>query len=425
IQGSSVKVYLKGSSLPASTIRGVLRAAYSAHENPLVRQALANVDAAEILPADFSLSELIAVERRVANSPIRLPGWTGVATSIRANRVLVTFQDSTFLQSGARLLASIGVPAAATVLEIREPASLQAKWTDHIRPTGGGIEIVIGNESKKPGRTCVVGGVTSYCYYYTSGSLGYNVQTSDGTNYFLTASHIANVLYAGNGAVGDTVWQPFVGARGLYAPIGTISVNPAWDTGTACKINPLTGTNYDFCTTADAMLGAYIAGTSFSRKIGTSVTGGINGNVGSSSINNFYSVTAVLSPEYVNDTLHHDGNKSGKSTGTTSGQITSPMWEVPVAICWPQSDFCVKDHWLGLLNVGEVHATSTLGDSGGPVFTGFPNQGAPYAAMGILVAGSGAGNPCTGNACYFYFARWDMLEQRLGVGTLNPRTTIP
>jgi hypothetical protein len=152
----------------------------------------------------------------------------------------------------------------------------------------------------------------------------------------------------------------------------------------------------------------------------------VNGNAGSQNVNGFYTINGVLSPEYTKDTLHHDGNKSGRTTGTTSGAITFVMGDLPVQICWPVASFCTPSKWLLLKNVTEVHAASGQGDSGGPVFTGNPGNGSPYAALGILSAFTGAsGSVCTGSSCYYYFARWDMIVPRLGLGDLIPKTTIP
>lgn len=204
-------------------------------------------------------------------------------------------------------------------------------------------------------------------------------------------------------------------------PIATITVNPAWNEGSACPVYLVTHTNYDFCTIADVALGTYFSGAQHVQEIGISTTGGVDGKVGSANINNDYAVWGVLSPEYVNDTLHHDGGKSGAVTGTTSGAITAEMWDVEADICMPEFVPCpTPKKTLLLQNVAEVHATSSQGDSGAPVFTNLPKgSAAPYAAMGILVGGEGAGNPCTGDLCHFVFARWDMIQMRLG-RTLNP-----
>jgi hypothetical protein len=423
-QDGQVNVYMKSSTVAPSVVRNVLEAAYSRHPNPLVREALVGASQATILPGEYALSELIAIAKRIES---RLPGWSGVGVSIKTNGVRVTFVDSAALLRASSAIASIGVPLGALSLAVTGPISLESQWTSKFRPTGGGIEIGLGNDTRVPGYWAYdPWGYYRYYYIYASGSLGYNVQTSSLGNYFMTASHLANTFYAVNGALGDTVWQSVTGMTRTTDRIGTITVNPPWGVGAACPINPETQTNYDFCTTADVMLGPYFSGVTYARKVGTSVTGGVNGNAGSQSVNGFYTINGVLSPEYTRDTLHHDANKSGKTTGTTSGAITTPMADLAVPICWPISLGCVKNKVLFLQNITEVHAAHGGGDSGGAVFTGNPNQGSPYAALGILVGGVGSpGETCTGDACYYIFARWDMIEARLGLGTLNPKTTIP
>lgn len=416
IRRGQVNVYLKGSSVSESAVRSALVTAYRAHPNPLVRQALAGVSQAKILPATYTLSELIAIEQRIGSTSGLPKGFNGAGVAIQDNRVRVTFADSTALLRAASTLEANGIPPNALSLAVTGPAHLEATWGDAWRPTGGGIEIAISNDTRVPG----IWHNGQYFIYYDVGSLGYNVQTSSGVNYFLTASHIANMFSATNGVLGDTIFQPQVGARSYYPPVGTITVNPAWNTGAACPINPQTRTNFDFCTTADAMLGTYLPGVSFARKVGTSVKGGINGSAGSSAVNGFYNVTGIFSPEYVDDTLHQGTNRSGRTTGTVSGEITTQMGFVDLNICWPSTNFCPSKKWLRLQNVTEVHAASGRGDSGGPVFSA-----SPYHALGIDVAGEGAGDPCTGSNCYYLFARWDQIEPRLGLGPLNPKTTIP
>jgi hypothetical protein len=409
-------------AVPGALVRQNLAKAYTAHPNPLVRQVLSQVGNATIVPVRYSLSELIAIENRIAASPVALPGWTGVGVNLGLNRVRVKFSDRESQEHGLSVLESIGVPLDALLPSIAPLVELESTWTMANRPTFGGLGMTISNDTKYPGvwRPDPIYGQRTYYFYMHGFSLGWNVQTTSGVNYFMTASHVANDFNGVNGSIGDTIWQH----DRLYAPVGRIVLNPAWNEGGSCPNNPITQTNYDYCTTADVMLGTYNAGITFVRKLGISVTGGVNGAAGSSAINNSYPITGVLSPEYVDDTLRHDGGKVGATTGSTSGEITTQMSDVPVHICQPVRNGCTPSKWLLLQHISEVHAAHGHGDSGGSVYTNI-GGGSPYAALGIHVGGQGAGDPCTGNSCYFIFARWDMIEPRLGLGKLNPKTTIP
>ncbi len=427
IKDGIVNVYMKPTGVPDATVRQVLAAAYAIHANPLVRQALSNVVAAVIHPAAYSLSELIAIQERIDSVPVLMPGWQGMGVSIRSNRVHVTFADNASLTQGLQVIESIGVPTAALSAEIGGPNVLASGWSDHHRPTFAGIYIGVANETRSPGAWCFVGTkFVTWCYLSQPGSLGFNIRTATGTEYFMTASHVVNELSGENGAVGDTVFQPLGrpytlcgNVRCVNDPIGTITVNPRWDVN--CPFNHNTGLPYDYCTSADVALGTYFPGETHVRAIGISVTGGVNGNRGSDPINNYYNLIGVLSPEYVNDTLHHDGGKSGASTGTTSGPIVEEMAERDFLICFPAFPCVVPTVWLHETGLTVVQAAWGSGDSGGAAFTNVTNG--PYAAMGIVVAGEGsAASVCTGATCKFFFSRWDQIEPRLGLGRLHPET---
>jgi hypothetical protein len=431
ISGGNVRVYMKPSAVPAARIRAVLAAAYAGHPNAMVRDALKNVSQATILPGAFSLSELVAIENRVVSSGA--PGWTGAGVSIVKNRVHVSFSDTTLLERGLPILESMGVPLDALWPTVQAPMSLATTWDSNVRPTRTGIQIEIANNNVDP------------CYQtwdYDKGvavwhcpglllSLGYNVRrAATGTDYFMTASHGENQFRGINGITGDTIFQR-IRITPPGSPIGTIAVNVPWGEGAACPVKDrILLTHYDFCTTADVMLGTYFPGVAFERKIGISVTSGYSGDPsnppGSQDIRNWYAINGIFSPEYVDDTLHHDAGKSGEASGTTSGEITTPMGSLPVDICFPDRAGCTPNKTILLQNVTEVHAIGWGGDSGAGVFTN-NNAGnvAPYAALGILVAGTTGICQGIGKYCTFVFARWDQIEARLGLGSLQPNTTIP
>lgn len=273
IANGAVRVHMKGSARSTAQVRSTLHPIFAAHKNHRVREVLANMKSATVLPAAYTLSELIAIENRIAGSPVRLPGWTGVGTSIMLNRVVVMFNDEAALRHGLSIMEAIGVPATSLHPIVVPPITVRGTWSDAYRPTRAGIAILIGNNGRWPG---FWGWTPKGDYvYFTHGyecSLGFNVRNSAGVTHFLTAAHCATDFAGVNGAVGDTVFQ----ARRListyppsHGPIGTFTVNPAFSEGQACPINPATQTNYDFCTTADVALGQYLPGITGERKVGT------------------------------------------------------------------------------------------------------------------------------------------------------------
>jgi len=216
--------------------------------------------------------------------------------------------------------------------------------------------------------------------------------------------------------------------------LGQIAINPEWPYGSECPPNGLGG-YYDFCTDADVALGQFATNAGLynygERKVGTSVYQGNNGDPGTRAINNWYGITRVLPPEYVDSVMHHQPYKSAGVTGTTAGPFVSDMMDVPAILCWPGTTTggCFITKTILLQNQTLIQADATYGDSGGAVFTGDPINGAPYAALGVLVAvlnrpyGLLPTESCP--SCYFVFGRWSAIEARLGLGTLNPKTTIP
>jgi hypothetical protein len=426
IHDGHVYVYLKGSAVKAPNVRSVLARAYSTHKNPLVREALSSASQATILPAAYTLSELIAIEQRVASSRGMTPGYVGVGMSLRKNKVRVMFEDEAALLRARPALEQNGIPLSDVDLVVTGPADLQNGNFDKMyRPTGAGIEINLGNDTRWPGYWAYnFKGDYVYHVNRSYGTLGYNVRSSAGVDYFMTASHMANRYSGTNGAVGDTIWQ---GCISWPCLAGTITVNPPWGEGAACPVNPQTGTNFDLCTNADVMLGQYVSGVTHARRVATSLYGGVNGQVGSGGFKQFNDIVNVFPPEYADDVLKKDGAKTGAKTSTTSGPIEDHMATLDLKICWPSRPNCVPSKWLRLINIASFVSAHSAGDSGAPVFTNrsATQNGAPYAAMGIHVAGVGAGTPCTGTNCLSVFARWDQIEARLGVGSLNPRTTIP
>lgn len=189
----------------------------------LLRTKLGAVDGTEIRQGQFAFSELVAWQRAIAAS-VRVPGFLSIDADEMLNRVRVTTTVDASRGAFVRAIMASGVPEAAVVFDTAPLPVTVASLRDRVRPTGGGLQI-------SPA-------ANSYC------SLGFNVDMQFyGQKGFLTASH-CDGSGNGQGSTGTTIYQNVTGGSNA---IGTVSLNPAWNsTDTNCR-------GYALCTAADAM----------------------------------------------------------------------------------------------------------------------------------------------------------------------------
>jgi len=436
-------VYMKrGSAVADANVRQVLVKAYSGRAEPRIRSLMPSIANARIVPGDFTLSELIAIENRISQSTVRIPGFTGVGTSLVANRVVVGFLDAADVDAGLSAIQSMGIPANALVGEVWGAVRTSSSFDQQgpVRPTRGGLLIELHNGTTYPD----AGGFA----FVETCSLGFNVRwhpagQSTYTDYMMTAAHCANEYRGMNGVTGDTVYQPRISSvpgDQTTNLVGFVAVNQPWEPNNpSCNTNPANGSRIDYCIDADVMLIRPAPGISMDRRLATSMYQGYNGSSGTMQINNWYPIQSVVPPEWLS-TYQYGAVKSGATTGTTSGQAQLPVTQVYSRICWgrgncPNATGTAGGKQVVYWNVVKVlHAGWGLGDSGGVVFQGYAGGGGPYVAVGIQVAGMGTIQRFTderwycvsGTACSFYFVPWSFVEQsvqtQLGSGTLSPVT---
>lgn len=410
-----VVVYMKRSAgTPDEVVRRQLVSAYATRAEARIREVMPHAANARILDGDYTLSELIAIENRISHSPVRIPGYVGVGTSLMKNRVVLGFTDTSSVSAGLAMVSSLGAPLAAIVPEVWGEMKMTSRWADAIRPLEGGIKLAVMNHTERPA-------------FEEGGSVGFNVTHWTGqtaTHYFLTAAHVPNVLRGLSGIVGDTVVQP--GSQ--FPPaVGIIVNNPAWDSNCG-QMNAHTGRPYDYCVNSDAVLASYLGTVTGESKIGTSMYEGLNGEPSrDDQINNWYPISGVATPEFIS-TTNNGVHKSGFYTGTTTGQLVLPDVQAEAHTCWGTPSCNLADPnqgiWVLYWNLTKVaHAGWGYGDSGGPVFAG---NASPYYALGIDATGTGTddGRICIdGLNCAFYFSRWSFIEQDIGIGGLDPSTS--
>jgi hypothetical protein len=410
----NVVVYLKtGSTTSPTRVRNTLASFYATWPNPREREIMRASVNARIVTGDYSLSELIATENMIASRLLSTPGIVGVGTSLRLNRVKVGFRNEAAIAPGVNALVAAGALRDRLVAEVWGDVIVSSSFTDKIRNTKAGIQIAVGRRRNPYDSRDMV----------ELGSHGF-VVTANGTKYLMTASHLANQLWGQNGKTADTVFQNDYDV--LYNnKVATIAISAAWLQGTACPQDSTSQAYPDFCTQSDIALAAF-NGADGDKKIATSTYEGQNGNAGTSTINGFYSIAGVLSPEFVKDSSDKGVHKSGYKTGTTTGVIDLPITQLVVA-SYSWGNFLQSSPWVTKsviwYNVTRVaHMGWGGGDSGAAVFAG---NGSPYYALGSQFAGTGTYDQNTicnnGTSCAVYFTRWSKIEQDLGF-SLNPIT---
>jgi len=114
-----VVAYMKPSAGTSPTlVRETIYQTYAARPEAVVRKIMAPAYHAKIVDGDYTLSELIAIENRIANPRVAIPGLTGFGTSLFLNRVKVGFTDTASVCAGVAAITSMGVPRAAIIPEV-------------------------------------------------------------------------------------------------------------------------------------------------------------------------------------------------------------------------------------------------------------------------------------------------------------------
>lgn len=384
-------------------LRQLVYAQYASSASDVVRATMASAASANVVDAAYSLSELIAWERRVLENWKKVPKFTGTGVLTRANKVTVTVEDAAYLTSAGAAIQLLGVPAAALNFEVSGPVTTTiVRWNDRVRPTRAGIQLsIIGNPAWP---------YNAYVF-----SHGFNVRLDNAPGQptrFLTVGHGYNQYWGVNGKTGVVVYQ----ATEFDGSMGNPTTNPPWEVGPQCL-------GADFCTDNDTALGTFFSGVSGDRRVGTSVNEGLNGNPGTQEINGWYPINGVLEPDQVLSNpwgIH----KSGRTSGTTTGIQAETAFNSIATVGWGAPGV-TRTVFFG--NFARARSVGWgLGDSGAPVFARTQACGA-YCAVGIHSQGQGTWSPqtslCTaGVNCAILYTALSTATLRLGQGPLNPRT---
>ena len=305
------------------------------------------------------------------------------------NRLRFTGVDAAALANIASTLSGLGVPSAATVLQVRGPVRRVATLRDKARPPHGGLQIQFFPAPASP--------LVLVC------TIGFNAVKS-GVQSFITNSHCSNVQ--GGITVRTDYYQP---TRGGAIPnpdnfIGFEVDDPEYTTGGDCPL-------LRRCRTSDASRAQYGAGQAFSigRIARTTV---LNSSLASEDfaflqiddLNPTYRIVTEQALPIQGQTL----NKVGRTTGWTQGQV--------VATC---ENVDITDSDITQLCQGLVAAFVDGGDSGSPTF-GFHTDGTVFLA-GILW---GSSTDLITGEVQFIFSPFANVEQEMGeLTTTDPLPT--
>lgn len=337
----------------------------------------------EIRVAKHRFSDLIAYQQlaaEVLRGP-RSAAWTDADE--RLNAVRIGLYDLRQRDEVEGLLRRAGVPPEALVIEQGRAEQAATTLRDKFRPTGGGIQVKT---------------FDGLNHLWTC-TLGFNVTSaSSGARYMLYNSHCTGDI---TGGTGRSVYQKDFVSGDL---MGTVSVNPAWQT----LLDPACG-GVANCRYSDAALVSQSLSISNTPKrliapCGYSTNPTQPGTITYASWCGFiFSLAdgATVLP-YVGQGLQ----KIGRTSGWTVGLVTETCVNI-------DADF--EGQPVRVLCADRVGAYADLADSGSPVF--FAAPGLPsntVAPMGVLFSVKLDDTTQSPSPRSFSFSRRQMIQLDLG-----------
>jgi hypothetical protein len=318
----------------------------------------------KVLKGDFDYLTLDGWHTRVTPEVLAIPGTVFTDLDERSNRVRIGVEDGTAEVSVEQVIARLGIPASAVIVERSAPIRLAATLRSRMRPVRGGLQI-------------------NFTQFICT--LGFNA-LKNGVSSFITNSHCTKTQ---GGNQGTLYYQPL--STTANSLIGTETADPNYFQGGVCPVKRK-------CRYSDAARATYKAGVSFNlaRIARTTSRGALSGSLTISTINPFFSITA----ERANPVAGAQANKIGRTTGWTFGQISATCVAVNVSGT-PVTQLCQS---LVTAGVGG-------GDSGSPVFS-WPGTGGNVTLLGILWGGSSDGT-------LFAFSPMSGIERSSELGALK------
>jgi hypothetical protein len=181
----------------------------------------------QVRKADFDWAALDRWFPQASVEALGVPGVVFTDADEARNRVRIGVEHAAAAAQVRVVLARLGVPASAVIVDVTEPIRQLATLRGAVRPVVTGVQINF------PGFLC---------------SLGFNASRS-GTRGFVTASHCTSIQ---GGVEGTPYWQPLESVRPIQ--IATETVDPGYPTGGSCPAGRQ-------CRRSDAAFAKYIDGT--------------------------------------------------------------------------------------------------------------------------------------------------------------------
>jgi len=304
---------------------------------------------------DFDWSALERWQALATVEALAVPGAVFVDADEASNRVRIGVEHGTAAGRVRMLVARLGIPDAAVIVQETAPVELAATLRDRVRPIVGGLQI-------------------HFSFFLCT--LGFNAKTGANENSFITASHCTDTQ---GGVESTAYWQPVVTVDPQQ--IATEVADPGYFTGAPCPFGRR-------CRYSDASRASYDVNSFTDFSLGNIAK---TQRAGSITITGSYTITAEGSA-----VAGQRVNKVGRTTGWSRGRVTN---------------VCVNTNVSGSditqLCQNFVSATVGAGDSGSPVFA--ITSGDNVALVGILWGGSGSR--------LYVFSPLSQIEQELGALT--------
>jgi hypothetical protein len=340
--------------------------------------------------ADYGYLELDAWYQQAWPKVLAVAGAVSTDLDEGRNRLRFTGVDASALASIASTLASLNVPAAATVLQLRGPVRQVASLRDKIRPPFGGLQIQFFPLPASP--------VVLVC------TIGFNaIRGADSS--FITNSHCSNV----QGGT-DTPTDYYQSTRGGVLPSADNYIarevdDPVYASGGDCP--PARQCRY-----ADASRARYGAGQRFTlgllarpQLLNATQLEDDSATLVINPVTPNYRIAGTQANPVQGQTL----NKVGRTTGWTQGTV--------VATC---ENVDVSDSNVTQLCQSLVGAYVAGGDSGSPVW-GLNSDGTVFLG-GILW---GSSTDLVTNEVQFIFSPYGSIEREMGTLTVtDPTLTV-
>jgi hypothetical protein len=286
--------------------------------------------------ADFDWADLDRWFTQSSAHALSVPGVVFTDADEARNRVSVGVEDAAAAGRVRSMLAGLGIPAAAVIVDVTQPIKQLTTLQGSVRPVVGGVQINF------PGFLC---------------SVGFNA-SRNGTRGFVTASHCTNTQ---GGVESTPYWQPLKTVNPTQ--IATEIADPAYTTGGSCPSRRR-------CRRSDASFAKYIHSTqnTLGRIARTSSTSKTNRTI----VGNWTITSDASSSSF---TVGQKVNKVGRTTGWSQGPVSSTCVNVNVS-----------GTSITQLCQTIVSATVGAGDSGSDVFA--ITSGTNVKLDGVLWGGS-------------------------------------